>query len=66
MSTVRHKESELPKPSAQELAELRALARRPANEIKPDDIPALPDAVWANAERGKFYRPVKKYFIKPD
>ena len=61
MSTVRYKESELPQPSAPERARLRALAHRPDSEIDLSDIPVLPDEVWARAERGRFYKPVKTH-----
>jgi uncharacterized protein (DUF4415 family) len=47
-----------PLTEAQE-AELAALAARPDSEIDTSDIPPLTDAFWQNAERGRFYRPVK-------
>ncbi len=39
---------------------LRALAARPDSEIDFSDIPELTDEQWKNAERGHFYRPVKR------
>ncbi len=40
-----------------ELAKLDAL---PADQIDTSDIPALTDEQWAEAVRGRFYRPVKQ------
>jgi uncharacterized protein (DUF4415 family) len=39
---------------------LRALAARPDSEIDFSDIPEMTDEQWKNAERGHFYRPVKR------
>jgi uncharacterized protein (DUF4415 family) len=39
---------------------LRALAARPDSEIDLSDIPEMTDEQWKNAERGRFYRPVKR------
>jgi uncharacterized protein (DUF4415 family) len=41
-------------------ANLRALAARPDSEIDLGDIPEMTDEQWKNAERGRFYRPVKR------
>jgi uncharacterized protein (DUF4415 family) len=41
-------------------ANLRALAARPDSEIDLSDAPELTDEQWKNAERGHFYRPVKR------
>ena len=41
-------------------AKLRALAARPDSEIDFSDIPELTDEQWKKAERGRFYRPVKR------
>ena len=41
-------------------AELAELLVKPESEISFADIPATVAADWAGAERGKFYRPVKK------
>ena len=42
-------------------AELKALrAAMPDDDIDFSDIPATTEAMWKNAEIGKFYRPVKK------
>jgi len=60
MSTVRYLDEQLPEPTQQRKAELRALANRPDSEIDCGEIPPLDAAFWANAEHGRFYRPVKK------
>lgn len=41
-------------------AELAALASRSEDEVDTTDIPELDESFWANAERGRFYRPVKE------
>ena len=41
-------------------ANLRALADRQDSEIDFSDIPELTGEQWKNAERGHFYRPVKR------
>ena len=41
-------------------ARLRALGTKPDSEIDFNDIPELTDEQWKNAERGRFYRPVKR------
>lgn len=40
--------------------ELRVLAKKSEAEIDTSDAPELPEKAWVNAERGKFYRPIKK------
>lgn len=40
--------------------ELMALAAKPDGEIDFSDIPATTEGDWKGAERGKFYRPVKR------
>ena len=47
-----------PLTEAQE-AEIAALADRPDSELDTSDVPPLAEAFWQNAERGRFYRPVK-------
>lgn len=47
-----------PLTEAQE-AEIAALAARTDSELDTSDIPPLAEEVWQNAERGRFYRPVK-------
>jgi uncharacterized protein (DUF4415 family) len=42
----------------EQLAELRALAERPEEDIDFSDIPEVTD--WSGAVVGKFYRPVKE------
>ena len=41
-------------------AELAAILAKPESEINFADIPETVAADWADAKRGKFYRPVKK------
>jgi uncharacterized protein (DUF4415 family) len=50
----------LPELTEAQIAHLRALAARPDSEIDFSDIPELTDEQWKNAERGHFYRPVKR------
>ena len=50
----------LPPLTEAQRANLRALAARPDSEIDFSDIPELTDEQWKNAERGHFYRPVKR------
>ena len=38
--------------------ELEALAKRSDDEIDTSEIPEITD--WSNAERGRFYRPIKQ------
>jgi uncharacterized protein (DUF4415 family) len=40
------------------LAELRAVAALPEDQINTDDVPEVVD--WSGGERGRFYRPVKR------
>ncbi|WP_036516466.1 BrnA antitoxin family protein [Nevskia soli] len=40
--------------------ELAALAARPESEIDFSDIPATSAKDWNGAQRGRFYRPIKK------
>jgi len=46
--------------SAAERRELERLAAMPEESIDTSDIPELDEAFWQNAERGRFYRPVKE------
>ncbi len=50
----------LPPLTEAQLANLKALAARPDSEIDTSDIPEMTDEQWKNAERGHFYRPVKR------
>ena len=50
----------LPPLTEAQRANLRALAARPDSEIDFSDIPEMTDEQWKNAERGHFYRPVKR------
>jgi uncharacterized protein (DUF4415 family) len=49
--------SKVPKSIRQELA---ALAAKPESEIDFSDVPAKTERDWRGAQRGKFYRPVKR------
>lgn len=40
-------------------AELKVLANKFDEDIDYSDIPSSSDEQWSNAERGKFYRPLK-------
>jgi uncharacterized protein (DUF4415 family) len=44
--------------TAEQKAELEALAALPEDQIQTDDMPEVPD--WSGAKRGMFYRPVKQ------
>ncbi|MCL6743876.1 MULTISPECIES: BrnA antitoxin family protein [Kosakonia] len=59
MSMVKHKQGEMPARNKQREAELKALADKPDDEIDYSDIPATEEALWADAIRGKFFRPLK-------
>lgn len=39
---------------------LKALAARPASSVDTSDAPEMTEAQWKNAQRGQFYRPVKR------
>ena len=45
--------------SSQVKDELKALAKRSDEDIDYSDIPAEDPRLWKNAERARFYRPVK-------
>ncbi len=49
----------LPPLTEAQKAELAALAALPEADIDLSDIPPLPDEAWANAVRGRFYKPGK-------
>lgn len=51
--------ADLPPLTAEQTARLEALAARPDDEIDYSEIPPLSDAFWANAVRGRYYRPTK-------
>lgn len=40
--------------------ELAALCAKPESEIDDSDIPATRKVDWQDAERGRFYRPIKR------
>jgi uncharacterized protein (DUF4415 family) len=50
----------LPQLTEAQIANLKALAARPDSEIDFSDAPEMTDEQWKNAERGHFYRPVKR------
>jgi len=45
--------------TAEQKAELEALAALPDDQINTDDIPEVTD--WSDTQRGLFYRPVKQF-----
>ncbi len=49
----------LPPLTAKEKAEIKALKAMPDSEINYEDIPRLDESFWKNAQRGRFYKPVK-------
>ena len=49
----------LPPPTEEQKAELAALEAMPDEAIDFSDIPPLTEEFWANAVRGKYYRPTK-------
>ena len=57
---VKHTLNTLPPLTEVRRAKLRALGARPDSEIDFSDIPEMTDEQWKNAERGHFYRPVKR------
>ena len=52
--------SDMPPLTDKEKAELEAVANVSDDGIDTSDIPELDEAFWKIAERGKFYKPVKK------
>lgn len=59
MSIIKHKRGEVTQPDSEREAELNALAQKADDEIDYSDIPETSDEQWAEAVRGKFYRPLK-------
>lgn len=57
---VRMTLADLPELTEAEREELRQLAALPDDQIDTSDIPELDNKFWANAFRGKFYRPLKQ------
>ena len=57
---VSYKLETLPPLTSTQRSSLKALAARPDSEIDTSDIPELTDEQFKNAERGHFYRPVKR------
>jgi uncharacterized protein (DUF4415 family) len=52
--------SDLPPLTAKQKTQLAALADKPESEIDFSDIPATSAKDWKGAQRGRFYRPIKK------
>lgn len=50
----------LPEPTPERLAELKRLEAMPDDQIDTSDAPELTDKQWAEAVRGRFYRPMKQ------
>jgi uncharacterized protein (DUF4415 family) len=61
MSTVRHKQSELPPLTEARKAELQAQAAMPDSAIDFSDTPELDETFWKNAVRNPFYKPTKTH-----
>ena len=58
--TIRYTLDTLPTLTEVQLAQLRALAARPDDEIDTREAPVPTSAQWQGARRGRFYRPVKQ------
>lgn len=58
--TVNYTLETLPEPTPERLAELKRLEAMPDDQIDTGDAPELTDTQWAEAVRGRFYRPVKQ------
>jgi uncharacterized protein (DUF4415 family) len=58
--TVRYTRETLPPLTDGQRANLRALARRPESAIDLSEVPEMTGAQWKSAQRGLFYRPVKR------
>jgi len=58
--TVRYTLETLPPLTDSQLANLKALAARPFAEIDTSDAPEMSDEQWNSAQRGRFYRPMKR------
>jgi uncharacterized protein (DUF4415 family) len=58
--TVSYTLDTLPPLTKAQRERLRELAKRPESEIDLSDAPVLTDEQWKDAERGQFYRPVKR------
>lgn len=56
---VSYRREDIPPISPERLAEMQALYDRPDSEIDLSDIPEWTAEDFRNAERGRFYRPVK-------
>ena len=56
---VRYTRETLPALTEEDHIQLKRVAEMPDDQIDYSDSPELTDAFWANAVRGKFYRPVK-------
>ena len=58
--TVSYTLENLPDPTPERLAELKRLEAMPDDLIDTSDAPELTGEQWADALRGRFYRPVKQ------
>jgi uncharacterized protein (DUF4415 family) len=58
--TVNYTLETLPPLTDAQRADLRTLGARPDTEIDLSEIPEISDEEWKRAERGHFYRPVKR------
>lgn len=60
MPKVEYSLDTLPEPTGTRRKELARLAAQPDDRIDTGDIAELTEAQWAEAVRGRFYRPVKQ------
>lgn len=58
MSMVKHKRGDTLVLRAEHQAELKTLSNKADDVIDYSDIPPSDDTQWAEAARGKFYRPL--------
>jgi uncharacterized protein (DUF4415 family) len=59
MTIIRYEQGKLPKLTKEQKAELAVLAQMDDSDIDTSDIPPLSEVQWANAVRGRFYKPIK-------
>ena len=59
MKKIRHEQGKLPLLTEAQRAELQALVKRGEEGIDTGDIAPLSEVQWANAVRGRFYKPIK-------
>lgn len=60
MPMVEYTFDTLPALTEERRKELARLDAMPPEQIDTTDVPELPEAQWDKAERGRFYRPIKR------